>query len=101
MEPINFKNIIENIEKYDIVLLLYEGEKEVSLKSILKDLKQSSPKDLKVAIIVGPEGGFDDDEVEILNDCSKVKCVSLGKRILRTETAGIAAISMIVYEFEL
>ena len=99
--PNNFKNIIENIEKYDIVLLLYEGEQNLTLKSVLIDFKQRNKSSFNIAIIVGPEGGFDESEVEVLKECSNVKCVTLGKNILRTETAGMAAVSMINYEFEL
>lgn len=53
----------------------------------------------KIAIIIGPEGGFDEKEVETLKNHG-AKVVSLGKRILRTETAALAMISIIMYELE-
>ena len=96
----NFKFIIENIEKYDIVLLPYENEEEVSIKESLHNIKNGN--NIKnIAIIIGPEGGFSNDEVRALSECSNVQIVSLGKRILRTETAGIVTIAMLLYEFEL
>ena len=54
----------------------------------------------KIAIVVGPEGGLTEKEVEELIKCG-AKAVSLGKRILRTETAPIAMLSMIMYEYDL
>ena len=54
----------------------------------------------KVAIIIGPEGGFSDSEARILIK-SGAQSVSLGKTILRTETAGMAAIAMVMYELEM
>ena len=95
LAPIYFKNIIENIEKYDIVLLLYENEHSVTLKDVIKGNSFKS-----MAIIIGPEGGFSESEIDLLSKCSNVKVVTLGNRILRTETAGIATLAMISYEVE-
>ncbi len=103
-DKIYFKNIIENIEKYDIVLLPYENEKVVTLKGELMSFKDSikGKKDCKIAIIIGPEGGISKEEVDFLaNNSSKVKIISLGNNILRTETASIASVAMILYEFSL
>ena len=51
-------------------------------------------------MIIGPEGGFSDEEAEAIVNAGG-RSVSLGKTILRTETAGMAAIAMIMYELEL
>ena len=54
-----------------------------------------------IAIIIGPEGGFEPTEVEsVLKNSPSAKSVSLGKRILRTETAGMAMLAMLMYELE-
>ncbi|MFQ7473279.1 MAG: RsmE family RNA methyltransferase, partial [Anaerovoracaceae bacterium] len=68
----------------------------------IKDvLRLHSDKDIKsLAVIIGPEGGFSDDEASRIVEAGG-KSVSLGKTVLRTETAGIAAVSMIMYELEL
>lgn len=94
--PINVKGLCEELQEYDLVLLAYEGEKENSIKACLSNNKEAK----SIAIIVGPEGGLDYIEVEKLVE-NGAKCVSLGKRILRTETAPITILSMILYEFEL
>ena len=90
----NIKNICNMLADYDIVLVPYENEKNTTLKEVLSKLPK---KDLKIAIIIGPEGGFEEEEIKILekNNC---KIVTLGNRILRTETVAIAMTSVILYE---
>ena len=90
------KDIKDKVNDYDLIIFAYESEKNISLKDILKDNKDIS----KIAIIIGPEGGFDNAEVKELDELGAIR-VSLGKTILRTETASIAMISMILYEYEL
>ena len=75
-----------------------ENESKQTLKDVLSNLEKEQIKN--VAIIVGPEGGVDNKEIESFVS-SGAKCVSLGKRILRTETAPVTILSMLVYEFEL
>ena len=53
----------------------------------------------KIAVVVGPEGGIALEEVEFLRKLPNVKVVTLGKRILRTETAPLVLASVIMYEF--
>lgn len=92
------ENIIEKLSKYDIVIVPYECEKTSTLKAKLKNIN----KEIKsIAVVIGPEGGFSENDIEILERCPSVEKVSLGKRILRTETAGIATLAMILYEYEL
>ena len=91
----NLKNIIEKFSKYDIVLLPYEREYTQNLKQSLN--KYTGLKN--IAIIIGPEGGFSENEIALLNH-SNVEMVTLGPRILRTETAGIATLAMLSYEIE-
>lgn len=95
---VNLENFVENLSKYDIVIVPYECEDEYTLKMALNETKHNVK---NIAIVIGPEGGFSEKDIEILRTYSNVKEVSLGKRILRTETAGIATLSMLVYEFEL
>ncbi|MEG1559322.1 MAG: RsmE family RNA methyltransferase [Clostridia bacterium] len=93
--PVDLKNINFSEMNFDSVLLAYEGERDRSLKDALKALKD--PKSL--AIFIGPEGGMNRDEVSFLTDQFCIP-VSLGKRILRTETAGIAMLASCLYELE-
>ncbi len=83
------------LESFDLVLFPYENETEYTIRDALRNLKQK-PK--TVAVVIGPEGGFSDSEAKALK---RYECVSLGKTVLRTETAGIAALAMIMYELEL
>lgn len=92
------ENVVENLSKYDIVIVPYECEKNHTLKA---ELKKMNKKVESIAVVIGPEGGFSENDIKILEKCDKVREVSLGKRILRTETAGIATMAMILYEYEL
>ncbi len=93
----NLKNIIEKLSKYDIVIVPYECEKNNMLKNVLRktDIKLTN-----VAIVIGPEGGFSDNDIDLLRECKNIEMVSLGPRILRTETAGLATLSMLMYELD-
>ena len=85
---------------YDYKILCYEEDARnnelIQFKSLLKKFK----KDDKIAIVIGPEGGIDKDELEYLNSKGFISC-ALGPRILRTETAPLYALSAISYEMEL
>ena len=95
---VNLENIVENLSKYDIVIVPYECEKENTIKAVLRNTDTNIG---NVAIVIGPEGGFSEKDISILEKLPNVKKVSLGKRILRTETAGIATVSMLLYEYDL
>ena len=96
-ESINMKKVCESISEYDIVLVAYENEKENTLKSELKKIKTTNK--LNIAIIIGPEGGIDKKEIlELKNNGAKI--ITLGNRILRTETASLVVLSNIIYELE-
>lgn len=91
---INIKNICNLVQNYDIVLVPYEKEKEKSLKDILKII---SNKNQKIGIVIGPEGGFEEKEIKMLEQ-SNGRIITLGKRILRTETVAMVMSSIIMYE---
>ena len=81
---------------FDLVLIAYENEDDVTLRSVLRGLG-TIPK--SIALIIGPEGGFEPSETESVVRSGGI-AVSLGKRILRTETAGMAMLAQIMYELE-
>ena len=95
--PLNLKNIYEKLKNYDIVLVAYEEEQNITIKHVLKQIH--SKENIKIAIIIGPEGGISKEEIQYLKE-SGANAVSLGKRILRTETAPIVMSSIIMYELE-
>lgn len=101
---INMKNICELIKKYDIVLVAYENEKQNTLKEQLNLIKEKmeklkSDELIKIGIVIGPEGGLEEQDVEILKE-NGAKIITLGKRILRTETVALNVLSVIMYELE-
>lgn len=93
---INFNQLLENFEEYDYVIMAYEKE-EKSLKSVIKNIKDINS---KIAVVIGPEGGIDELEAQKMIDAG-AESVSLGKRILRTETAPVAISAIIMYELEM
>jgi 16S rRNA (uracil1498-N3)-methyltransferase len=97
-EVCNLPKMITNcITEYDLCLVAWEGEHTTSLQEALQT-RQNARKNLcSLAIFIGPEGGFAPQEVELFEQ-SGVKAVSLGKRILRMETAAIMAPALILYE---
>lgn len=77
---------------YDIKILCTVNELSTSLKNVLsKDLNN-----LKILLVIGPEGGFTDNEEKILIDKGFIS-TSFGRRVLRTETASLYALSIINY----
>lgn len=93
------KNICNLCQEYDILIVAYENEKENKLKYELEILKTKQIEDLKIAILIGPEGGIDKEEIDLLKK-NNAKIVTLGNRILRTETVALNILSIIMYEFE-
>lgn len=91
------KEIAEKRNEYDAFLVAYEEEEMHSLKQELQRIKRKER--YKIGILIGPEGGLEEKEVNLLKE-KGAKVVSLGKRILRTETAPIAMVSNILYELE-
>ena len=94
---INIKNICNYIDEYDLVLLAYENEEQNTLKNELLKLKNEKSKESKTGVIIGPEGGIEKEEVDILKE-NGAKVITLGKRILRTETVAFTITSIIMYE---
>lgn len=91
-QTISFDQAIKEMQGFDCALMPYECEQQNKLKSVLKDNEYKT-----VSVFIGPEGGFDLSEVEKAVNAG-VKTVTLGKRILRTETAASAVLPIIMYE---
>lgn len=92
------KEICNNMNKYDILLVAYEKEEEDTIKNELKKIKENNFH--KIGIIIGPEGGIGEKEVKMLKE-SGASVITLGKRILRTETVALNVLSNIMYELEM
>ena len=101
-EVTNIKNICNLIKQYDIVLVAYENESKTTIKEELKKIRKmyDSKEIIKIAVIIGPEGGIDEEEINLLRN-NGAKTITLGKRILRTETVALNILSVIIYELEI
>lgn len=95
-----------NIEKYILVFYENKDTTNLRLKEVLNEIK-TKYKDvtnnnlaIEIYILIGPEGGITEEEINKIKKIKNAKVVSLGKNILRTETAPIAALSIIKYELE-
>ena len=80
-------------KKWDLLLIAYESENKISLKETLQAHKDAK----SIGVIIGPEGGLSNEEVKAAQEAGGI-AVSLGHRILRTETAGLVAATAILYE---
>lgn len=81
------------------ICVAYENARGMKALSEFADMVKSAPKDSEIAVFIGPEGGFEEDEVNEIVSAGGVS-ISLGHRILRTETAGLSLLSILMYELE-
>ena len=93
--PIEFQKLLEELNSMDLVVVPYENEEGYGIKKLVKNIEKENIK--KVAIVIGPEGGFEEIEISKLKEIG-ARIVTLGPRILRTETAGFACLTLIMYE---
>lgn len=94
-------DFIDSLNKNDYNILAYEKSNnslKQAMNSILKGSK-STGKMISIGVIIGPEGGFDKSDIDILNKANNMIEVSLGTNILRAETASLNLLSIINYEF--
>ena len=94
-DVLSFKEAMEYAANLDLLLLPYESKN--GMKDTY-DIINGLQKGQSVGIFIGPEGGFDESEIELVKD--KCKLISLGRRILRTETAAICSLSMLMLKSE-
>lgn len=103
MDILTLNALCKKSDDYDLILLLWEDEKAFAFHDIRDRLidagadRGQDKKDFKVLIIVGPEGGFSKEEADLITQQGGYT-LTLGPRILRTETAGIVAATIVLYE---
>lgn len=95
-QGIDMKELYLRLKSYDLIIVPYENSEDSGIKAVKEKLNEKEIKN--IAIIIGPEGGFETDEIEKLK-ALRGEIVTLGRRILRTETAGVIASAIIQYEF--
>ena len=92
----SFREALERAGELDLLLIPYELEKGMKrTKEVLQEIRPGR----SVGILIGPEGGFEASEVTLAESRGAVP-VSLGRRILRTETAGMALLSVLMFRLE-
>ncbi len=93
--PLSYKLAVKQAKELDVILVPYENERGMqATREIMSGIKKGQT----IGIFIGPEGGFDTSEIDLIKEEGHL--ISLGNRILRTETAGLAALSMLVYQLE-
>lgn len=93
--PMSYKEAVAYAKKLDVKLVPYENEHGMAgTKAAMEQIKKGE----SIAVFIGPEGGFAPEEIALVQD--EMQLISLGKRILRTETAGIAALAILGYQLE-
>lgn len=95
LEPIEFEEALKLMDNMDLMIIPYENAIGYGIRSMLSEINCTSIKN--IGIMVGPEGGFEEREIEILKN-KGAHIVTLGPRILRTETAGFTCIAILQYE---
>ncbi len=92
----SFKQALEYAKTFDMNLIPYEEAKGMEYsREVIKDIHGKK----SLGIFIGPEGGFAKEEVDMAIEAG-AKCITLGNRILRTETAGLAVLSIIMFEID-
>lgn len=96
----NNKEIINSLEKEDIVFVLYEQilKETIDVRNMVNTIRENGYNN--IGIIIGAEGGIDNTEIEEFKKLKNTKIVTLGNRILRAETAGPTILSILNYELE-
>lgn len=96
-DVLSYKDALEKANELDMLIVPYENENGmVETKKVLNELCNCS----SVGILIGPEGGFEEKEIDLAKQFGG-RIISLGKRILRTETAAITAVSMCMLNIEM
>ncbi len=93
-QALDLKDTLAEFNRYR-TLVPWEDESRISLSGVLK---QPCPEDKAVLLFIGPEGGFENSEIEAIRD-SGAQIIHLGPRIMRTETAAAAVVAVIQAEW--
>ena len=96
----SFKRMLDEAEKCELRLFLYEGDGTIPLRDVLCDYKSEHGVPESIAIVIGSEGGFSIEETKLAAERGFIMC-GLGRRILRTETASGCVLSCLMYEYEM
>lgn len=95
-KPVSFNEAVSRCRDMGVKLIPYELAKGMkATKELISSLKPGA----EIAVFIGPEGGFSEQEIELAKE-GGILPITLGKRILRTETAGLTVLAWIMYQLE-
>lgn len=98
MPVMTFKAAVDYCRDFEVKLIPYELSDKGGMDETRHKIAQIAPGQ-RVAVFIGPEGGFDEDEIKLAKEAGIVP-ITLGRRILRTETAGFTVLAWLVYQLE-
>lgn len=93
-QVLKFKEAVAEAKELDGAIIPYEREQETGIRQFVENFKGES-----VGVFIGPEGGFADEEIALAQE-NGITPITLGKRILRTETAGMTTTAILLYELD-
>lgn len=93
-QVLKFKEAVAEAKELDGAIIPYEREQETGIRQFVQNFKGES-----VGVFIGPEGGFADEEIALARE-NGITPITLGKRILRTETAGMTTTAILLYELD-
>lgn len=95
--PVSWKEALRLASELDITLVPYENERGLAAT---REHISSIPSGASIGVMIGPEGGFSEEEIAGVDGYKNMHRISLGRRILRTETAGLATLAMLIYQLD-
>lgn len=93
-QVLKFKDAVAEAKTLDGAIIPYEKEQETGIRQFVQKFQGES-----IGIFIGPEGGFSEEEIALAQE-NGVTPITLGKRILRTETAGMTTVAILLYELD-
>jgi 16S rRNA (uracil1498-N3)-methyltransferase len=89
-----YEDVITALDEYDLALFAHLSGATISVKEALSGFRSG-----KVIVFIGPEGDFTPGEVKMAENKGNCKYISLGRRVLKSDTAGLFVLSVLNYEF--
>ena len=95
--PVGWKEALQMAGSHGVTLVPYENERGMEAT---RETIGGIADGVDIAVIIGPEGGFSPEEINAVDQQETMHRISLGRRILRTETAGLATLAMLIYQLD-
>jgi 16S rRNA (uracil1498-N3)-methyltransferase len=89
----DYYQLMETISEYDVCIFAWLSDDTKPLKEVIKDIGKGN-----IIVFIGPEGDFTESEVDMIKENAKINFVSLGERVLKSDTAGLYVLSCLNYE---